>query len=223
MHTNPSLPVTFVALTIVGMIGLLTGCSTEQAEETQKTGQDTSTKEASTMSESMTEETEISTGPLQFTMNDISGNEVPLKKYKGQVVLMVNTASKCGLTPQYAGLQKLHEKYAGQGLAILGFPANQFNNQEPGTNEQIAQFCEKNYGVEFDMFSKIVVKGDDIHPLYAYLIRQDTGPQESGDINWNFEKFLIGRDGQVVARFSPRTKPDDPKLIAAIEKELGQE
>lgn len=158
---------------------------------------------------------------LNFKMKTIEGDEVHLSKYHGQVVLMVNVASRCGLTKQYKHLQKLHEDYAEQGLSILGFPANNFGKQEPGTNNEIAAFCEKNFGVEFDLFAKVSVKGDDICPLYEYLTGKESGV-EAGDISWNFEKFLINRQGEVVARFSPRTKPDDKKVLALLEAELAK-
>ena len=157
---------------------------------------------------------------LDFKMKTLAGKEVHLAKYQGKVVLIVNVASKCGLTPQYEQLEALHKKYAKQGLAVLGFPCNQFKGQEPGTAEEIQQFCRLNYGVEFDLFEKIEVNGDGACPLYKYLTALKTKPKKAGDISWNFEKFLIGRDGQVVARFAPPTKPDDPEVIAAIEREL---
>jgi len=159
---------------------------------------------------------------LNFTMDSLEGKPVDLAKYKGKVVMMVNVASKCGNTKQYKPLQALHEKYADKGLAILGFPANDFKAQEPGTNEEIAAFCEKNYGVKFDMFSKIVVKGEGQHPLYKYLTAQQTSPEPAGDIKWNFEKFLIGKDGKVAARFAPKTQPDSEEVIKAIEAELAK-
>lgn len=159
---------------------------------------------------------------LDFTMQSLQGKPVDLAKYEGKVVMMVNVASKCGNTKQYKPLQGLHEKYAGKGLAILGFPANDFNAQEPGTSEDIAAFCEKNYGVKFDMFSKIVVKGDGQHPLYKYLTKQETAPQPAGEIKWNFEKFLIGKDGKVAARFAPKTQPDSEEVVKAIEAELAK-
>src|SRR5204863_1116172 len=134
---------------------------------------------------------------LNFTMKTIDGKAVDLAKYQGQVVLMVNVASECGFTPQYAGLESLHKKYAGKGLRILGFPANEFGQQEPGTNAEISEFCTKNYGVEFDMFSKIVVKGPGQSPLYQFLTSKQANPKFSGDVEWNFEKFLIGRNGEV--------------------------
>src|SRR5688500_6538948 len=159
---------------------------------------------------------------LNFTMDSLEGKPVELSKYKGKVIMMVNVASKCGNTKQYKPLQALHEKYADKGLAILGFPANDFNAQEPGTSEEIAAFCEKNYGVKFDMFSKIVVKGEGQHPLYKYLTAQQTSPQPAGDIKWNFEKFLIGKDGKIAARFAPKTQPDSEEVIKAIEAELAK-
>lgn len=159
---------------------------------------------------------------LSFKMKSLTGKEVDLSKYQGKVLLVVNVASQCGLTPQYDALEDLHEKYAEKGLSVLGFPANEFGAQEPGSNEEIAEFCQKNYGVKFDMFSKIVVKGEGQHPLYKYLTSQDTKPKGKGDISWNFEKFLIGRDGQIVARFEPKTKPDSEEVVKAIEAELAK-
>ncbi len=160
---------------------------------------------------------------LDFKMKTLSGKEVDLGKYQGKVVLVVNVASKCGLTPQYEQLQALHTKYSKKGLAILGFPCNQFREQEPGTAEEIQEFCRANYGVEFDMFAKIEVNGDGACPLYKYLTSLETKPKGAGDISWNFEKFLIGRDGQVVARFEPKKKPDDPEILKAITAELAKE
>jgi len=159
---------------------------------------------------------------LSFTMESLEGKQVPLSKYQGKVIMIVNTASKCGNTPQYETLEKLHEKYADKGLAILGFPANDFKQQEPGTNEEIAAFCQKNYGVKFDMFSKIVVKGEGQAPLYKFLTSPETNPKFPGEITWNFEKFLIGKDGQIAARFKPKTKPDSEEVIEAIETELAK-
>jgi glutathione peroxidase len=158
---------------------------------------------------------------LSFTMDSLDGKPVDLARYQGQVVLMVNTASECGLTPQYANLEALHEKYAARGLKVLGFPANEFGAQEPGTNPQIAAFCRKNYGVQFDMFAKVVVKGEGQCPLYAFLTSPATNPKFAGPIGWNFEKFLLSRRGEVVARFSPDTEPDSPEVIQAIERELA--
>jgi glutathione peroxidase len=159
---------------------------------------------------------------LDFEMFDIEGEKVRLSRYHGRVVLMVNVASRCGLTPQYKDLQSLHQTYAKEGLAILGFPANEFGRQEPGTNEQIQAFCESRYGVEFDMFAKVVVKGEGVCPLYAFLTGKRTNPKFAGPIRWNFTKFLLNRDGEVVARFEPRVKPLSKRVIAAIEAELGK-
>lgn len=159
---------------------------------------------------------------LNFKMKSLAEKDVDLSKYQGKVVMIVNVASKCGLTPQYQGLQELHKKYAGQGLAILGFPANDFGQQEPGTNEEITTFCQKNYGVEFDMFSKIAVNGENRAPLYQYLTSPETDPDHAGDITWNFEKFLIGRDGKVVARFAPAVTPTSDEVVKAIETELSK-
>jgi glutathione peroxidase len=156
---------------------------------------------------------------LNFTMDSIDGKPVDLSKYQGQVVLMVNVASECGYTPQYEGLEALHKKYAAKGLRILGFPSNDFGQQEPGTNSEIAQFCKKNYGVEFDMFSKIVVRGQGQAPLYKYL----TGhPKFPGQVDWNFEKFLIGRNGEVAGRFKSAVEPDSTELVGAIESALAK-
>lgn len=158
---------------------------------------------------------------LNFKMNSLAGKPVELSKYQGRVVLIVNTASECGLTPQYQGLQALHKKYADRGLAVIGFPANEFGAQEPGTNRQIADFCRSNYGVEFDMFAKVVVEGDGQCPLYAYLTGAKTSPFP-GPIQWNFTKFLIGRNGEIVARFDPDVEPTDEKVIEVIEAELAK-
>jgi len=159
--------------------------------------------------------------PLDFSMKSIEGEEVNLASYKGKVVLMVNVASKCGLTPQYEALQSLYEKYSGRGLVILGFPANNFGSQEPGTNAEIKEFCAVNYGVSFPMSAKISVIGEDQHPLYSYLTDRGTNPQFGGEIRWNFTKFLIDRKGKIVDRFEPRTKPDNPEVLSAIESALG--
>ncbi|MCE9604741.1 MAG: glutathione peroxidase [Planctomycetia bacterium] len=156
---------------------------------------------------------------LNFEMKSLTGKPVKLSQYQGKVVLLVNVASACGATPQYEQLQSLHKKYAGEGLAVVGVPANEFGAQEPGSDAEIATFCKSNYGVEFDMLSKVVVKGDGICPLYAYITKESKFP---GPIGWNFEKFLIGRNGEVVARFKTGVSPDAPEVIAAIEKELAK-
>ncbi len=159
---------------------------------------------------------------LNFTMNSLDGKPVNLSKYQGKVVLMVNVASKCGYTPQYKGLEALHEKYKDKGLVILGFPANEFGKQEPGSDKEIGEFCEKNYGVKFDMFSKVVVKGDGICPLYKFLTAEATDPKFPGEVKWNFEKFLIGRDGTIVNRFRSKVAPDSEEMVKAVEAELGK-
>jgi glutathione peroxidase len=154
-----------------------------------------------------------------FSATAIDGADVDLSSYAGQVVLVVNTASECGLTPQFEGLQQLHERYAAQGLAVLGFPCDQFGHQEPGDEEQIAGFCQRNYGVSFPMFSKIEVNGDNAHPLFTWL-REEKGGVLGDKIKWNFTKFLVGRDGQVIARYAPTTPPE--KLTTDIEKALAE-
>jgi glutathione peroxidase len=153
----------------------------------------------------------------------LDGKDIDLSTYRGKVVLIVNVASKCGLTPQYEQLQALHEKHGEEGLAILGFPCNQFLSQEPGTADEIEEFCRVNYGVTFDMFAKVEVNGAGASSLFKCLTAQDTKPVGPGKISWNFEKFVVGRNGDVIARFSPRTKPDDPDLISVIEAELVKE
>ena len=158
---------------------------------------------------------------FDFTQQTLAGKDQSLAAYKGKTTLVVNVASRCGLTPQYAGLQKLYEKYAARGFAVLGFPCNQFAGQEPGTPAEISEFCSRNYGVTFPMFAKIEVNGAGRAPLYAWLTSQPTQPDGPGDIAWNFGKFLVDGRGQVVARFNPRVAPDAPELAAAIEKALG--
>jgi glutathione peroxidase len=157
---------------------------------------------------------------LDFTVNNINGNPVDLNTYAGNVILIVNTASKCGFTSQYAGLQKLYDTYKDRGFVILGFPANNFLRQEPGTDAEIRQFCSLNYSVTFPMFSKISVKGKDIAPLYAFLTSKETNPEFGGNISWNFNKFLIGKDGKIINRFGSRTAPQAEEVIQAIESAL---
>ena len=156
-----------------------------------------------------------------FTQTTLDGKQKKLADFKGKPVLVVNVASRCGLTPQYAGLEKLHETYGARGLAVLGFPCNQFGGQEPGSEEQIADFCTTHYGVKFPMFAKLEVNGAGRAPLYAWLTEAKTEPDGPGDVLWNFAKFLVGKDGKVIARFNPRVAPDAPELVAAIEKALG--
>jgi glutathione peroxidase len=155
-----------------------------------------------------------------FSMKNIDGQPASLAAFKGKVVLLVNVASKCGHTPQYAGLEALYQKYKDKGLVVVGIPANNFGGQEPGTNEEIKTFCTRTYNVTFPMMSKVSVKGSDIAPLYAYLTSPAANPATAGDVKWNFTKFLVGRDGKIVARFEPAVKPDTPELAAAVESAL---
>jgi glutathione peroxidase len=160
---------------------------------------------------------------VDFKVKTIKGKEVDLAdKYKGKVLLVVNVASKCGLTNQYEQLESLHEKYADKGLAVLGFPCNQFAGQEPGTEAEIEEFCKATYDVKFDLFKKIDVNGDKADPLYKHLTEVKAEPKGPGKIDWNFEKFVIGRDGKVVARFQPKTSPDDAEVVKVIEAELAK-
>ncbi|HCA58595.1 MAG TPA: glutathione peroxidase [Blastocatellia bacterium] len=161
-------------------------------------------------------------GMYEFTMKDIDGSDVSLEKYKGNVVMLVNVASRCGLTPQYEGLQAIYDKYKDRGFTVLGFPANNFMGQEPGTEAEIKEFCSLNYNVGFPMFSKISVKGTDQHPLYRFLTHPETNPGFDGDITWNFEKFLADREGKIIARFSPRTVPTDAEVIEKLEAALAK-
>jgi len=154
-----------------------------------------------------------------IAVKDINGKDASLKAYKGKVVLIVNVASQCGLTPQYKGLEAIHEKYKEKGFAVLGFPCNQFGGQEPGTNEEIKQFCSSKYNVTFPLFDKIDVNGPNRHPLYIQLAGKDS--PFPGDIKWNFGKFLIGRDGAIIKRFEPRTAPDALEVIGSIEAALA--
>ena len=154
-----------------------------------------------------------------FTLRSIDGKPMPLAKFKGKVVLVVNVASRCGYTPQYSALESLYEKYKDQGFVIVGFPANNFGAQEPGTNKEIKTFCSRKYNVTFPMYSKVSVKGDDQTPLYQYLTKQ-TGPSIAGDIKWNFTKFLVDRNGNMVERFESAVTPDSKEVVSAIEKQL---
>lgn len=156
-----------------------------------------------------------------FTMKDIDGNEVKLDAYKGKVLMIVNTASRCGYTPQYEGLQKIYEQYKDRGFVVLVFPANNFMGQEPGTEKEIKEFCTLKYNVTFPMFSKISVTGTDQHPLYGYLTNKATNPDFPGDISWNFNKFLIDKNGKVVGRWGSKDKPEDEALTKAIESWLN--
>ncbi|GGZ95532.1 glutathione peroxidase [Streptomyces bluensis] len=158
---------------------------------------------------------------LDAEIGALRGGPADLGQYRGKAVLVVNVASKCGLTPQYAGLERLHERYADQGFTVLGVPCNQFLGQEPGSSEEIAEFCSATYGVTFPMTEKVEVNGEGRHPLYAGLVDHADAEGHTGDIRWNFEKFLIGRDGAVVARFSPQTEPEAAEVVAAVERAIG--
>ncbi|MCS0600316.1 glutathione peroxidase [Streptomyces sp. LP11] len=159
---------------------------------------------------------------LNTEIGALKGGAAELGQYAGKVVLIVNVASQCGLTPQYAGLEKLQERYAGQGFTVLGVPCNQFLGQEPGSAEEIAEFCSATYGVTFPLTEKVEVNGEGRHPLYERLVGVADAEGHSGDIRWNFEKFLVGRDGAVVGRFSPRTEPESDEVVGAIEAQLAR-
>jgi len=156
-----------------------------------------------------------------FTLKSIDGQPTPLSEYHGKVLLLVNVASRCGFTPQYTALEAIYEKYKDRGLVIVGVPANNFMSQEPGTNEEIKTFCTSKYNVKFPMMSKLSVKGDDKTPLYQFLTSKEQDPKFSGEIQWNFTKFLFDRNGNPIARFEPATKPDSPEVTAAIEAALA--
>lgn len=151
-----------------------------------------------------------------FTVKDIAGKDYSMENLKGKKVLVVNTASKCGLTPQYEDLEKLYNEYKTSGFVIIGFPANNFMNQEPGTNEEIAEFCEKNYGVSFPMMSKISVKGDDMHPLYQWLTSKEKNGKMDSKVSWNFQKYLINEKGELVGMVKPKKKPYSEEILAFI-------
>jgi glutathione peroxidase len=159
---------------------------------------------------------------LNFTMKSLDGKPLDLAQYQGKVVLIVNVASRCGFTPQYKGLQELYTKYGNKGLVVLGVPSNDFLAQEPGSNEEIAKFCSTEYGVTFPMTEKVVVKGDGQAPLYKFLTSKETNPKFGGPIKWNFNKFLIGKNGEVVGRFDSAVKPESETLVKAVEAELAK-
>ncbi|MGW7422250.1 glutathione peroxidase [Streptomyces sp. NPDC054813] len=165
--------------------------------------------------------TENNGSVLDIEIGALQGGSADLESYAGQAVLIVNVASKCGLTPQYSGLERLQERYAAQGFTVLGVPCNQFMGQEPGSAEEIAEFCSATYGVTFPLTEKVEVNGEGRHPLYDRLTPFADGEGHTGDIRWNFEKFLIGRDGQVVGRFAPQTEPESAEVVAAVEKAIG--
>lgn len=172
---------------------------------------------SSTHEDPMTE-----TSVLDFTMKSIDEKDVPLASYRGKVLLIVNVASRCGHTKQYAGLQKLYDTYRERGFEVLAFPANNFMGQEPGTNAEIREFCSTTYGVTFPMFSKISVKGDDQHPLYRFLTSESTNPKFAGNVKWNFQKYLVNRHGEVIAKFAPGDEPMSADVVSAVEAALKQ-
>lgn len=159
---------------------------------------------------------------LNFTVKSIAGKDVDLSQYKGKVLLVVNVASECGLTPQYDGLEAIQKTYGDKGFAVLGFPCNQFGKQEPGSDAEISQFCQTKYKVTFPMFSKVEVNGENAAPLYKHLTSLDAKPKGKGQVAWNFEKFLIGKNGEVVARFAPKTEPESDEVRGTIEAELAK-
>jgi glutathione peroxidase len=158
---------------------------------------------------------------FDYALNTIDGQPAPLSAYKGKVVMLVNVASRCGFTPQYTALEAIYEKYKDRGFVIVGIPANNFGAQEPGTNQEIKTFCQSKYNVTFPMMSKVSVKGDDKTPLYQYLTDKSANPKTGGDIQWNFTKFLVGPEGQIIARFEPKVTPDSPEVTGAIESALA--
>jgi glutathione peroxidase len=158
---------------------------------------------------------------FDYTLSSIDGQPAPLSAYKGKVVMLVNVASRCGFTPQYSALEAIYERYKDRGFVIVGIPANNFGAQEPGTNQEIKTFCQSKYNVKFPMMSKISVKGDDQTPLYQFLTDKSANPKTGGDIQWNFTKFLVGPDGQILARFEPKVTPDSPEVTSAIESALA--
>lgn len=155
-----------------------------------------------------------------YSLSSIDGKDTPLSSFKGKVVMLVNVASRCGYTPQYEGLESLYEKYKSQGFVIVGIPANNFMSQEPGTNSEIKTFCQRKYNVQFPMMAKVSVAGTDKTPLYRYLTSEEKNPKTGGEIKWNFTKFLVDRDGKIVARFEPATTPDDPAVKSAVTQAL---
>ncbi len=201
-----------VCVLSVSVLGLCTSCKDKTPETTGA-----AVAEAETASPA-------AIGPVhQFELNDIDGVPVKLGAHSGKVLLLVNVASQCGYTPQYAGLQQLYEKYQADGLLVLGFPANNFGSQEPGTEKQIKDFCTTNYHVTFPMFAKISVRGDDIHPLYKFLTEASpTHTGSPGPVTWNFNKFLIGRDGTVIGRYDSKVEPLGAELVDEIEKALAE-
>lgn len=213
MSNNP-LKLIAVAFSVVFVAGLAFSSVQEAVvAETPDEARDTTPRAQ------MKEDKTMSAPIYEFKATTLTGDEISLDKYKGDVLLIVNTASKCGYTPQYEGLEELHKKYSGKGLRVLGFPCNQFGGQEPGDSNEIGAFCQKNYGVDFQMFEKIDVNGKDAHPLYKYLTHEAKGALGTEAIKWNFTKFLVDRNGEVLKRYAPTVKPEE--IAPDIEKELA--
>jgi glutathione peroxidase len=195
--------------------------SNKVAKKNGAEGSETTTESSQIPANSNSTDESSSCAPaLNFTMNSLKGEEISLCDFQGNVIMIVNTASECGFTGQYAGLEKIYKQYKDLGFVVLGFPANNFMNQEPGTNKDIAQFCQKNFGVTFPMFEKISVKGDAIHPFYKYLTEEVPDENIRGEIPWNFNKFLLNREGEVIAKFKPNEEPESELIISTIEKLL---
>jgi len=192
--------------------------------QSHASAQEVATKQATpqTKTEKQTEPASKTAPALNFTMQSIAGEEVKLSKYAGKVVVFVNVASKCGYTPQYKQLQELHSKYANKGVAVVGIPCNQFRGQEPGSDKEILTFCQKNYGVDFDLMSKVDVNGDKQCELYKHLNSIDVKPRGKGDVKWNFEKYILDKTGKPVARFDSKVKPDSKAFMKVIEEALGE-
>lgn len=208
------------ALVSVASVMILTGSAWAGPKEDKEPKKQKSEKEGRAKKQSKSKKGASDMPALSFTMKDIDGKEQDLRQYEGKVVLMVNVASKCGYTKQYTELQALYAKYKDKGLVVLGFPANEFGRQEPGTDQEIKSFCQSKFNVTFPMFSKVKVKGSGMCPLYKYLTDSHANHKHGGDVQWNFTKFLVNRKGQVVDRFDSRVKPDDEKLTSAVEKAL---
>lgn len=211
-----------IAALISATLGLAAACGSKQAStepEADKTAGETN-KEAAPMAHTL--DPQLREKLFQAPVSTLDGQPSSLAAHQGKALLVVNVASKCGLTPQYADLEKLHKEYAAKGFSVVGFPCNQFGGQEPGTAEEIKTFCSTTYGVTFPMFEKIEVNGGARHPVYEVLTSIPDTKGEAGDVQWNFEKFLISADGSKITRFRPRTEPYDPALVAAIQAALPQ-
>jgi len=204
-----------LSLTLVALGA--TACTAQPSA--QKTANNNNPNPTNTAS--MTTPAATASSIFDFTMTNIDGQAVPLSTYKGKVIVIVNTASECGLTPQYKSLQAFYDQYKDKGVVVLGFPANNFGGQEPGSETEIKSFCSKNYGVTFPMFAKISVKGADIHPLFAYLTDKNQNGKVGGAVQWNFQKFLIDQNGHVVDSFAPTTTVENKAFLKAVDELLG--